>query len=351
MKKIFRLSILLFIFTLLFVPTHAAQAQGPNPDGGGQVIFGSNYTVKSGDTFEGDLVVFGGNVIVEENASLKGDLVVFGGTVTSNGEVSGSIVVVGGQISLEKSARVAKDVVMIGSQLNKDDGAVVKGTIVNNAAPNISVPPARIPPTAPEAPSVPPVISFPNVHINYNPFGEFIQVFGFALFVSFLGILATLFFHDHLGRVSQAVVSQPLMTGSIGLLSIAAILLTAITIIGIPLAFLGTIVLIFAWLFGVISMGQEIGDRLAKAFRQDWTPIIATGLGTFVLVFVVASFQSVDSLLPFIGCVTWIIPVLVGLVAVGAVVITRFGTQPAPASGLTIYTRPPTNSGPDVPVG
>jgi hypothetical protein len=349
MKKTFKFFTLFILFALLFVPTRSARAQGPNPDGGGQVIFGSNYTVKSGDTFEGDLVVFGGNVTIEENASLNGDVVVIGGTVKSNGKTSGSIVVVGGQVSLEKSAQVAKDVVMIGSQLDKADGAEVKGNIVNNAAPNISVPAARIPPTEPNAPSVP-VISFPNVHITYNPFGEFIRVFGSALFVSFLGILGTLFFRDHLNRVSQAVVSQPLMTGSIGLLSIVVIFFTAVTIIGIPLAFLGLIALGFAWLFGVISMGQEIGDRLAKAFRQDWTPVIATGLGTFVLVFIIASFQSLDKLMPFIGCVTWIFPVLVGLVAVGAVVITRFGTRPVPVPGLTVYT-PPTNSGPDAPVG
>src|SRR5215207_4933528 len=106
MKKKFKLFTLSILFALLLMPTTSAYAQGPNPDEGGQVIFGSNFTLESGDTFDGDLVVFGGNVIIEEDASLNGDLVVIGGTIKSSGETSGSVVVVGGQVNLGESALV-----------------------------------------------------------------------------------------------------------------------------------------------------------------------------------------------------------------------------------------------------
>lgn len=349
MKKIFKFFTPLILLTLLLVPTRSAQAQGPNPDGEGQVIFGSNFTLKSDDTFDGNLVVFGGNVTIEEDANLNGDLIVIGGTIRSDGEVQGDVVVVGGQVSLEESARVTGDLVTIGGQLNRAEGAEIEGQVVNNVAPNITIPTGRIPPTASDVPDVPEIL-LPNVHITYNLFGEFARIFGSALLVACLGVLGALFFRDRLDHVSQAIVSQPVMTGGIGLLSIVVIIFTAITIIGIPLAFLGTIALAFAWLFGIISMGQEIGDRLAKAFRQDWTPVIATGLGTFVLIFIVAAFQSLDDLLPFMACVTWVFPALVGLLAIGAVVVTRFGTRPAPVSALTVYTSPTgpsEGSGPD----
>jgi peptidoglycan/LPS O-acetylase OafA/YrhL len=97
-------------------------------------------------------------------------------------------------------------------------------------------------------------------------------------------------------------------------------------------------------LFGIISIGQEIGERFARAIRQNWTPVIATGIGTFVLVFIVASIQSLNSLAPFLLCLTLIVPILVGLLAVGAVVVTRFGTRPVQGPGLTVYP-PPANSG------
>ncbi len=112
--------------TLLLIPARSAYAQGPNP-GGGQVLFGRNYTLESGDTFEGDLVVFGGNVTIEEDASLNGNLVVIGGTITSNGETKGDVVVVGGQVSLEESALVTGDVVTVGGQLTAGGGRKNRG--------------------------------------------------------------------------------------------------------------------------------------------------------------------------------------------------------------------------------
>src|SRR5918996_3382060 len=101
MKRTFKFITFFTLLLFLLIPVGSVYAQGPDPDGSGQVIFGSNYTVESGDTFEGDLVVFGGNVTIEEDASLNGNLVVIGGTIESNGETDGDLVVVGGQINLE----------------------------------------------------------------------------------------------------------------------------------------------------------------------------------------------------------------------------------------------------------
>ncbi|HJS18843.1 MAG TPA: hypothetical protein VJ785_08840, partial [Anaerolineales bacterium] len=173
---------------------------------------------------------------------------------------------------------------------------------------------------------------------------EFSRIFGSALIVSFLGILAALFFQERLDRASQAIVSQPLMTTSIGLLTIVIMIIAAFTLILLPVVLLGLIPLAFAWLFGVISIGQEIGDRFARAIRQDWTPVITTGVGTFVLVFIIASIQSLNHLAPFMACVTWVIPVLVGFLAIGAVVVTRFGGRPVQTPALTVYS-PPTDPG------
>lgn len=328
MKKTFRLSVLLILLTLLFVPLRSAQAQGPNPDGGGQVIFGSNYTVKSGDTFEGDLVVFGGNVTLEEDATLNGDLVVIGGTIRSNGKATGSMVVVGGQVSLEKSAFVGKDVVTIGGQLDKAEEAVVKGNIVNNAAPNISVPSARIPPTAP-APSYLPNIPVPHINIGFmNPL-NFFWVFGISAFA----MLLALFLQPQLERTGQAMVSQPLMMGAVGLASVIG---SAATIV---LLFLLVPLL---WLFGVISMGLEVGERFTKAINQTWSPVLNVGFGTFLL-------MLAGSVIKEIPCLGALVLFLLGLVAVGATVLTLFGTRPAQIPALTVSASPNDPSAGSVP--
>ena len=340
MKKILKFLTLFILGLLLLIPTGSAHAQGTGPDGGGRVIFGSNFTLESSDTFSGDLVVFGGNVAIEDDAELNGNHVVFGGTVVSDGNVNGDVVIIGGQVQLDKHSVVSGDVVTIGGQVQRAEGSVVEGEVLNNVAPEIELPNGRIPPEI-QIPDV----QVPNqINVGFNPFWEFGRVFGSALIVSFLGILATLFFQERLDRVSRAIVTQPLMTTSIGLLTIIVMIVAAFTLILLPVVGLGLIPLAFAWLFGVISIGQEIGDRFARALRQDWAPVVTTGLGTFVLVFLVASVQSLHNLVPFMACVTWVLPALVGLLAIGAVVVTRFGAQQVQSPALTVYT-PPTDSG------
>jgi cytoskeletal protein CcmA (bactofilin family) len=336
MKMKFRLFALLAILALMLVPTSAVYAQGPGP-GSGQVMFGSNFTLGSGETYNGDLVLFGGNVLIEEDAALNGNLVVIGGNIQSSGVMRGDIVVIGGQIQLQGSARVTGDVVTIGGQLQRAQGAQIDGDVVNNVVPSIEFPNSNVPsvPTVP-VPSI--------VNVSFNPFVEFARVFGASLLVAFLGILSALFFQERLSRVSQAVVVQPLMTTSIGLLTIVALVVTAITIILLPVAALGLIPLGLAWLFGVVAIGQEIGERFAKALRQEWAPVLTTGLGTFILVFIVNSVQAINDFLPFLGCVTWVIPVFVGLLAIGAVVITRFGAKPVQSPALNVYS-PPSDPG------
>ena len=338
MKIKFRILTIFAFLALLLLPTGTAFAQGPNPDGG-KVIFGNDFTLESGDTYSGDIVVFGGNVTIEEEAELNGNLIVFGGTAASNGGINGDVVIVGGQVDLDDKAVVSGDVVTIGGQLDRAEGATVKGDVVNNLPPNIDIPSAQFPPEIP-------IPNNPIVNVRFNPFMEFGRVMASATFMAVLGMLATLFFQDRLDRVSQAIVSQPLTTSSIGLLTIVVMFLVGITIILLPFVLLGLIPLALAWLFGIVSIGQEIGDRLAKALRQDWAPVITTGLGTFALVFVVASVQSVNDLLPFLTCVTWILPVLVGLLAIGAVVVTRFGARPVQSPALTVYSPP---AGPPAP--
>jgi len=99
MKPITKLFSVLALLALLLIPASPAFALGPYYDGG-PVIFGGNYTLKSGDMLDGDVVVFGGNVSIEEDALVKGSIVVFGGNVTLDGVMEGDLVIFGGAGSL-----------------------------------------------------------------------------------------------------------------------------------------------------------------------------------------------------------------------------------------------------------
>lgn len=330
MKTSYKFLTLLVLLVSLVIPTSPAYAQGTGTDGG-RVIFGSNFTVEKGDTFNGDLVVFGGNVTVENGADLNGNLVVFGGTVSSDGNVDGDVVIVGGQVKLEDKAVVTGDLVTIGGQVDREEGAVVEGEVVNNVAPDIQIPDGgRIPPEV-GVPNVP----TPNINLGYNPFLQFFKVFFWAFVIAGFSMLLMLFWQTPIERAGNTIVTQPLMSGAIGLVAVLAGLLLFLTIL--PPVFVA-----FAWLFGIVAMGWEVGERFANAINQRWTPVITVGTGTFLLMIVGGAVGSIP-------CIGGIILFLLGLLGVGGAISTWFNLQPALRPNLTVYT-PPADTGELPPV-
>ena len=331
-KTIFKLLTFFVLIALVVLPAGPVYAQGPNPGSGGRVIFGDNFNLAKGDTFNGDLVVFGGNVTIEDQANLNGNLVVIGGTIKSNGETKGDVVVVGGQVNLEGSALVTGDVVTIGGQLSRAETAKIEGEVINNVAPSINFPAGRIPPTAPASPGVPDVPS-PNIHIDYNPIGEVFWIVFWAVFVSGFAMLLALFWQPQLERAGRVMVSQPLMSGAIGLLAFFVAAILFLTILPPIIAFL-------AWLFGVVAIGSEVGERFTKSLNQTWSPVLSVGFGTFLL-------MLVGGAIGLIPCLGGLILFLLGMVGIGGSVITWFGLRLPQVPAVTVYTPPSPPSGPE----
>ncbi len=338
-----KITILFLLLALLLVPGSNASAQSPNGD---VFLLGQNYTLESNKTLDGSLAVIGGNVSIEKDAIVNGDMVLVGGNLAIDGEsngdvvlvggnltvtsqINGNIVVVGGQLLLTETAVVKGDVTTMGGQVKKEPGAEVSGNIVNNAPP-ITIP--QVPdvpnvPNIPNIPNIPNVSDAPSVDVNINPFWAVAGAFGRAIAIALIGMLLTLFLQPQLERVVDAMTQQPLMSGSFGLLTIVvapiAIIILAVTILLIPVALIVALVLPLGWLFGMVALGQEVGERFTKAINQTWAPVLTTGLGTFLLVLVVG-------LVGMIPCFGWLASFLVSLIAIGAVAMTVFGTRSAP---------------------
>lgn len=335
MNKILRSLTLLVLLVLLLAPASPVYAQSGEP---GKIVFGDNFTLKSGEKLNGDLVVFGGNVTVEEDANLNGNLVVFGGTISSNGNLNGDVVVFGGQIALDENAVVAGDVVTIGGQLTQAEGAKIKGEVVKNVSPDIQIPSGRIPPD----------VTPPSVNFDFNPFWTVAGIFYRAVILAALAMLVVVFLKPQMENVSQAIVSQPVMSGGVGLLTVfggpisivVVALVMIITLILIPVAavvvFLGVLAIALAWLFGMIALGNEVGERFTQSINQSWAPAFTAGFGTFLLMLVGGAIGEIP-------CVGWLFVALIGFVGIGAAVLTRFGTrplQPVPVPAAT----PPVNT-------
>jgi hypothetical protein len=91
----------------------------------------------------------------------------------------------------------------------------------------------------------------------------------------------------------------------------------------IPAALVAIVALVVAGAFGWITIGYEIGLRFTKAIHQEWHPALSAGLGTFALSLIAAALTGI----PVLNCVGWLIPFLLGVAGLGAVIMTRFGTQ------------------------
>ncbi len=304
---------LLLVLALALTPTASAAADGMQD---GKVIFGGSYTLLSGETLNGDLVVFGGNVTVEETAVLNGSLVVMGGNVRSDGTINGDVVLIGGAMHLGAAALVAGDVALVGGLLEREEGARVLGQVAENVTAPINAPDVNVPqPWAPVRPW----------------WADLGWMLVHAIALAGLAMLAVLFVEKPLTRVQKTAVSQPLTAGGTGLLSLVllpgALLVLAITIILLPVALVLGLVFVAASLFGWLALGVETGRRLARAFAADWSPVVAAGLGVFIL-------NLVTDLLGFIPCLGWLPSLLIFSIGLGAVLLTRFGTTdyPTPVS-------------------
>ena len=350
MKNIMRFASVLLLAILVFLPLQPTAAASGAFDG--QVVFGQSFTLKSGDAMSGDLLVFGGSATIEEGATVNGNTVVMGGNLTIDGEVTGDAAVFGGTMILGATAHVSGNLSTVGSTLDRAEGAQVDGQVYNTATSwvgngdnNTTVVPPVVP--VPIVPSVPSVswfnkilnISIPSPILSF--YNALTQSFGLAL----LAMLVMLFLASHADRVAHATIAQPLTAGGLGLLTVIvapiAIVLSAITVILIPVALIIILVLIVAGVFGWIAIGYEIGQRFTKAIHQNWHPAFSAGLGVFTLTLVAKALTGI----PVLNCVGWLVPFVLGLAALGAVLMTRFGTQTVTAPSDSTVIAPTNSSG------
>ena len=336
-----KLTTFILLLALLLLPTASVNAQSP---GGGDIFrLGQNYTLAKGETLDGSLAVVGGNIKIEEGATVNGEVVVIGGNLVVNGNIKGDvaiiggnlklsaiikgdIAVVGGQAALAKTAVVDGNITTIGGQVEKEPGAEVSGDITDNA-PLINIPDVPAVPNVPNVPDVPSVPNTPGFDLNVNPLWSAFGVIFRALAVAAIGMLLTLFLQPQMERVADAIIGQPILAGSFGLLAVVvtplAILIMVVTLILIPVALVVALLVPLAWLFGMVAMGQEVGERFTKAINQTWSPIFSTGFGTFLLVLVIG-------FIGMIPCIGWLLAFIVTWFALGGVVMTWFGTRSAP---------------------
>jgi hypothetical protein len=319
MKHLKSMIFLLLILALMWPATVYAKEGFDD-----KVVFGGSFTLLEGESLDGSLVIFGGAATLEPGSIANGDVVLIGGTVEIAGDVNGNVVGIGGAVRLREEAVVNGDLMTLGATLDREDGARVNGQVISGTDVPFTF-------NVPNADGVN-VVKTPQVNLKTsNPILDVMWFFFRTFMYAALAVLLVIFFSKQTDRVARAAFSQPVITGGAGLLTAIlaplALIAITITIILIPVTFVAVVLLVAAWLMGWVALGLEVGRRIAKALNIDLAPAIAAGIGTFILVFVLGGFSQA------IACIGWLPQTLVGIWGLGAVLMTRFGTQDYEISG------------------
>ena len=306
------------------------------------VLFGCGARILSGAVVNKDVVSFGGNVVIEKDVHVNGNVVVFGGNLDLAGQVGRDVTALGGNITLEPTAVVQRDVLAFGGYTDKKQGAVVRGSVTRGEG-NTSI----------YGPFILPAALGGGVlgGLTGLVFGIVRNIF-YALALAALGALTVAFMPTQTKQVADTAQKFAMPSMGVGCLtSFVAVtlgLLLIMTICGIPFGILLLLALFVAWLFGWIALGRLTGEKLMEAFKaREILPVVAVVVGVLVL--------AIVGFVPIIG---WIVGLFIGLLGLGAVVLTRFGTRdyptltPTPAAAVpsipasTNDPTPPANPSP-----
>lgn len=368
MKKLLTLIITLVLllacgFMAAFV---TAISVGVNTEG--RVFAGENVTLKTGHQIDDDVVIFGGNLTMEEESRIRGDLAMFGGHADIDGTVDGEIALTGGNLSLGPQANIAGDIGLIGGNVTGLDQAQVGGEVhtfgghqdrygsrSDRANQEREERAERVaPPSPPERPSSPRVDEAhydddddhwrDNYDYDYYDRHDSPSILGavggfiiglIKMVVSTLALLAiswlvAALLPEQMKTVSDTVVDNVLVSFGVGL---ATLLVAIASLILICLLFpvLLWFVMLLAILFGWIAIAQLVGERLLVALDRPF-PNFTTS--TMVGVVVLTLISQLPETVGFLFCIGGLLGFLAGIVTfviattgLGAVVLTRFGTQ------------------------
>ncbi len=296
--------------------------------------------------------VLTGDHVVGRGEVVQGDMVVVDGDLTVRGEIRGNAVVTGGDLQLEEGGKVLGDAVVTGGQVLNRGGRVL-GEMLTLAGEG-----AEVIPAAPRAPKPPPQAVRLSRSSWFDDIGQGLAgIFSTLAFgVVLAGIGAGLVFYGipYLRAVSDTVRKQTGRSAAVGLAAsflvlpafVLLVVALAISIIGIPVLLVAVplypLAVIAAFGFGLLAVAHVIGEYTAEqrgSFDLNYRNAYAYVFFGIALLLAPLLAGHVIGMIGFIGWVGTLLKVLGALIlwavatlGMGAVILSRAGTRPPPAS-------------------
>ena len=264
--------------------------------------FRENIVIGPADVACGNVTSFGGSVVIQ--GELHGNVTAFNSNTLITGQVFGNLTLFGGSIALNKTSQIHGHIAVYGSKELNAQSKQLDGVI--------------------------------NGYEQYHPFpgsmGEFSFPFLSLVIWIILGIALSSLLPEHVAFVRTTVTTKTRRSIIIGLLSIilvpAALVVLIALILTIPVAIILALGLLAAWILGTVAISWTIGEYIVLSVAPKYnTRLIDIVVGLTALVLVGS--------IPYIG---WLISIGVGVLGIGAVFLSRFGTRlySQPKQPLTI---------------
>ncbi len=325
MNMNFRIVTISFLICIVLAFTIPLTVQAA-PDGRvlpDRIVAGGDFTLASGEVLTGNLVAFGGNILLEEGSNVNGDVLMFGGNIDISGEIKGDLLTFGGEVAIHNPAVIHGSVTQFGGTIEREPGAKIVGEVFTGLDHNFNW-------------NNPPYVFFDTIPPAVRDLGfTFPFVFGvlWLLFVSLLmaalAIVIMLLFPKPTERIAHTAISQVVVSWGLGFLTALVLpfllVLLVITIVMIPITLVGFLGMAVAMFIGWIAIGYEIGHRFDVQMHMHLSPPVAAGFGTFLLTLLTFA------IVKLVPCLGWMLPFMIVFpLGLGAVLLTRFGTQVYP---------------------
>lgn len=287
------------------------------------ILLASGPLLATGDALAQSRVTFGSDAVVATGERVS-EVVTMGGSATIDGHVTGDVVTMGGDVSLGPSGRVDGSLVTMGGDVHLASKIPIGGEVVTMGGEVHAATPTHgveLWPTS-ELDEAGPVAA--TAGILGAAMGG---VFSWGLlFLLALGLHVLL--RERFEVAQVAVVRAPGRTFVQGLAltagTVLAIVVTAISIVGIPAAFVFGVGLTVAAYVGLAVTAAVLGVALPiEALRGKPVLQIAAGVGA----------MFIASLVPLAGGLAVFASVLIGI---GALIVTRLGERPVPESPTVV---------------
>jgi cytoskeletal protein CcmA (bactofilin family) len=236
-----------------------------------------------------------GTVEVSETARVDGDLDAGAGYVSVDGRVDGDVRVGAETVALGPNARVGGDVRYDAADFSRDPDAAVEGSVVGERRRSDPVP---------------------------TPVGSVVTV-GYGLLANlFFGFVLLLAFPAFSDGVVTRVANEPARTAGVGLVALLGVplvlLVTALTIVGIPLSLVGAVLFAGTLWAGSVYGQYAIAARVfvALGLPVGWLTLVAGLVGFAVL-----------GVVPVLGGLLDLLALLLGLGALAAGLRAAYGRR------------------------